>query len=368
MLAADDGLDLRDDGAVVGFNLGLCQLLFLQGADDGAIVGVGKPVLLGDERREGLHLVADFSEGQLGLLHEFLGRDIEADVLQVVGIDFGRHAVVGAGLSEDHGADPLRVILELRVEGIERGGRAVEFVDAEFAIELANAGGVARNRGEVFLHFALVRRHQAGGGGLGEVAVLGQRGDRRRARLDAGVALQASEGGGPARRIDLIVEQTEFAEENQLSDISVVLHKALVERIALEPVVGGLDEDFQIHAHQRIGLAEDALGEFVARSNQGRTAAVLRARGQVGDLVVIPEDAHPAGHLGAGIGQVVDEHLGIGVALGDPSGGVGAGGFSGGDESIAAEGAADEKEPPLGERAASRGGFHGGQLNRAPAA
>ena len=316
--AADDFLNPADDLVVVRLDLGLGELGLLQFPDDGAVIGIREAVFLRDQRRERLHLVAVFAERELGLLNQVLRRDIEADVLEVVGIKFGGQAGVRARLGQDGAAEPRRVILELGVERIEGGRSAVEFVDPVFGVELPDAGGVLRDRGEMVFDLALERREQRGVAGAFIVTVLGELGNRLGAGHETGVTLQAHERGGPAGGFDLVVEQAELAEENQLRHVGVGEGELFVERGAGQTVVGGLDQDIEVLLHARIGLGEGALDELIARRGRQRACALVRARGEVGDLLIEAPQADAPREFRRHLGRRIEQHLGIQITLRDP--------------------------------------------------
>ena len=58
------------------------ELLFLECPDDVAVVGRRQPLILGDLRRDLLHLALDLGEGLVGLGGELGRRNVDADLLE----------------------------------------------------------------------------------------------------------------------------------------------------------------------------------------------------------------------------------------------------------------------------------------------
>jgi len=213
-------------------------------------------------------------------LDERFRSDVDADVLEFIGVEFEREAEVVAGAREDFGADPVVVVGELFFEGVQGLGGAVERGEFVVVEELAEAGEVARGVGEVLFDFGAVGR-EAGGvrEGFGETGA-GEIGDRRGAVDQAGVAAEARDGGGAAGGVDLFLEEVEFAAEDEFADVDVGENEAFFEEAGFDRVVGGLEEDFEVLANERVGFDGEAFGKFVANGDGGGAGARVGNRGR----------------------------------------------------------------------------------------
>ena len=114
----------------------------------------------------------------LGFADQLLRIDVDAGVLEIVRVKFGRQTEVAARMCEHGGFDPGIVGFELLLQRIERGFGAIDFV---LCIQFAHAVDIARRVGKMLLDFGLVRPEQFAVLGLGFELGFGEFGDRRTA-------------------------------------------------------------------------------------------------------------------------------------------------------------------------------------------
>ncbi len=114
----------------------LLHLLLLQRANHVAVVARREPLRLAHLARERVELIARCLIRDLRAVDQLMRVHLDAEILEIVGVDFRRQAVGLARARQHRGADPVGVFVNLAREGFEIAFPALE---AALFKELANA-------------------------------------------------------------------------------------------------------------------------------------------------------------------------------------------------------------------------------------
>ena len=327
---ADQRIDRIDHLAIVTFQMVVGDLVGLQRADHRhriARVGHLQPLVLHHQRCQLLHRRAGFHELQLRALHQQLRVDVDADLLELVGVQRRRQACVGTCLRQYLLAGPGGVVLHLP------GQRLHCFIGAGNLVLLQqrlDTGDVGLDVVQRLLHFNLRRLQQAAVLQPFLVALARQRGEGGAARLQAGIGLEAVDRLGPALRWHLVGQQQVEAAEHGLRRIAPRQQVLLVELAAFDVLAGGVDHDFQVLADIGILLDGQLCLQFVACLGHGSAVALAVVRAEIGHLVVVAGHAEEAGFLRLERALGVQQNLRQRIAAGDPGRAGRGGGLGGG--------------------------------------
>ena len=195
-------------------------------------------------------------------------------------------------------------------------GVALDLVLLEQLADAGDVGGAVR---QLLLDFFLDRPEQPRRHALADPR-LGQLRERLVAFLHPGVAAQAHQRRFPPLRRHLIVEQHAHALEHRARRAEERHHQLVVELRPLHVLLGGVDQDLEVLLDQRVLLAGEALLQGRDRLSPGSQRAILVARGEIADRLVVAGDPEPGGALRPEAGHDVEEHLGVRVAALDPLG------------------------------------------------
>ena len=107
VLAAHDVLDLAEALMIEVHDLTAGELVFLEGANDVAVIGGGEVAIPCYESGDHRHLRLNLVEGSVRAGGEFAGSHIHAERLQTERILLGRETEIGAGTRQNLGAEKV---------------------------------------------------------------------------------------------------------------------------------------------------------------------------------------------------------------------------------------------------------------------
>ncbi len=293
------------------------DLLLLQLAHHGAVIGVRQVALLRDQAGRDVHLVADFRERGQRLGDQLLRADVDAELVQVVGVDRRRQAVVGACQRQQLLAHIVVIGRQLL---FQRGKGRLPAVQAALFQFLLHALDQGRAVVERLLQLADIRAQQFRIGlqaFLG--ALLGQFGDRTIALDHAGIFLQPYQQRLLALFRNARVQHLVHHAEQQLVQVLVRQHQLALQRVGLQLVVGGADQDLQVLADLGIGFRLQALLQLGYHGMGILDAGVVEIARHIGDQLIVAVHAQAAGTFRRILGHQVQQQLGVVIALRNPA-------------------------------------------------
>jgi hypothetical protein len=328
------------------------DLVLLQGAQDIPVVGDAETLLLGDEGRDRAHLVPDFDEGHAGAVGQGLRGHVHAVVLEARAVELRGQAEVRARAGKDRALHELVVGRDL---GLELGEGGLVARDLVLLEQLLDPVKIERRVAQVLLDLRARRAQERRLTQSLAHALLGEDGERCRARHVARVFLEADQGRRAPLRSDLVVEQGVQSAEDREGDVEVGQLVLAREGVAFDLVLRGLDEDVEVLAHQGVRLRGAAALQFGQGFLGGGLGALVAPGLEVQHLLVEPGDADLPRSFGGEAREGLQKDVGVGVALDDPGGtrrGRGRGGRRRlrGDEAARTEGdegEGDEEAPHL---------------------
>jgi hypothetical protein len=152
-----------------------------------------------------------------------------------------------------------------------------------FSKKLPYPGREARTVAEVLLELVLEGRLEAGCGQALAGTVLGERDDRRGARLEPRVLAEAHERLGPPFGSDLVVEQGADAREERLGQVEIRDVVFLAQAGPRDVALSGVDHELEVQPHVRVLLGVEQL-------LQGGHGVLGRLDGPVGELRLQVQD------------------------------------------------------------------------------
>ena len=311
LFARDDRVNLVDDAPVVGFQLVIGNGLCLQRLDHLPVVGRVDALGLGHQRRKLLHDCAGFHELQLRALHQQRRIDVDAVLLQLIGIQLGWQPCIGARLGQDLAAAPVVVVPDLffhRIQGRLGAGNPV------LCEQFAHPGDIGVAVADCAFQFNPAGLQEFTVGEFFFVALTGQRGQCSAIRGHAHVSFQPIQRLGAPLRAGLVGEQAVDAVEDGLRRVAPRQQVLFVECAAFDVLVGGLDHYLQILAHVAVTFELKPGLQLIAGLGGGFAITARIVRAQIGHLVVVAGYAKEAGVLGLKCALCLQQDLRVAVA------------------------------------------------------
>ena len=291
------------------------ELGLLQVGEHVAVVARRQVVLVGDQSRERLHLVLNLAVRDLGAADQLADRHVDADALEVEGVELFRQAKVLACTRHQLLAQERLVGGELGLQGFVGWFTARQL---ELLEQCPDPLDVARSIAHVFLElvekgpeqtlFVEARAHR-------RLDLVGNRGV---ARFQAGVAFQPGHGRVPTLGRHALVQQAAKTLEDGVRQIGVGQQEAIVDLDTFDVLVGGVDQNLEILADRGMLLRRQPLLELDECLLDGARRLFAEVERSLEDLGIETVDAELTGLLRAEPCQQIEQDLRVLVAAGDP--------------------------------------------------
>ena len=313
-LAHDDALDVREALLVqIEDALGRRHVP-LERSQHVAVVRRWQLALARDVGREPHHRLAHLGKGGRAERNGLLRTDIDADVLQAIGVELRRQPGRGARSGEDALSHPVAIGAHLRRKALVRrlpvgcGARPKE---------LADAGDIALAVIEMLLDRATIGPEQTGTGALfGALAC--ELGERPRRCRHAGIALQPLGGMRVARLGIALVEQSLQPFVHLARHIAVGHEQAVLERGGAPHARERVENDVEILAHARVLLLQASGAQARSDRRERGIGALDEARLEVAHFAVVALETDLRHPLRMEATERLERHMTVAVATFDP--------------------------------------------------